>query len=179
MKKQTTKTSVKKKYFKRNKKAITTNIDTTKKAKVKSPNNYRKIPEGKKQTTKIEKVKKTNYPVTIYRFTQKYIIANKIFLISFLCGFIAMAIVLQGYQLKENIDYLGKVHVKRSSLMQEISYWQGIITTYKGYRDAYFKLATLEEQLGNYDFAKLYLHKVVSLDPNFQPAMAMAQKIGM
>ena len=45
---------------------------------------------------------------------------------------------------------------------------QGIIKTYPNYRDGYFRLATLEYELGNRNKAKEYVQKALELDPNFE-----------
>ncbi|MBI4079484.1 MAG: tetratricopeptide repeat protein [Candidatus Levybacteria bacterium] len=83
------------------------------------------------------------------------------FLIIVLMGFVGVklqSMVVQKQELEKN----------RAAILTEIQYWQNVVIRYSNYRDAYFKIAILEYQLGNDKEAKEYLAKTLVLDPNFE-----------
>lgn len=63
---------------------------------------------------------------------------------------------------------LQKLKNEREKIIFEINHWEKVVTNYKDYRDAYFKLAVLEYQLGESEKSKNYLNKALELDPNFE-----------
>lgn len=73
-----------------------------------------------------------------------------------------------GYQLYVNFQEKQKLDAEREKISQEIEHWQGIISKYKNFRDAYFQLAVLEYRVGEFEKAKSYLKKTLELDPNFE-----------
>lgn len=72
--------------------------------------------------------------------------------------------VYHAYTKKRTIDE------QRSTVKQQIIYWEQIVAKYTDYRDGYFTLAVLEYQLGNKEKARDYLKKTLVLDPNFDEA---------
>lgn len=52
-------------------------------------------------------------------------------------------------------------------LESQINYWEQIASSSPTYRDAYVQLANLHSQLGNTDQAKVYISKVLEIDPNW------------
>lgn len=76
--------------------------------------------------------------------------------------------ILTSLDLYKNNQKKQKIEAEREKLTTELKQWQGIAGKYKGYRDAYFKLAVLSFQLKDFDRSKFYLMQVFSLDPNFQ-----------
>ena len=62
---------------------------------------------------------------------------------------------------------LQNVKKERERIVSEINHWGKVVSKYSDYRDAYFKLAVLEYQLGDNEKSKKYLEKALKLDPNF------------
>lgn len=106
--------------------------------------------------------KKQLFP-SIYR-----IITERTFLVSLISTILLVAIAIIGLNLYQNLEKKREIEKKREAIALEIRYWQGIANNYQGYRDAYFKLATLEYQLNNKAKANEYLQKAFELDPNFE-----------
>ena len=72
---------------------------------------------------------------------------------------------------------LEKLDKERAVLSNELTYWQQVVGEYKNYRDAYFRIASLEYQLGRMDEAQKSVQKVLGLDPNFESAKVLGAKI--
>ena len=107
------------------------------------------------------------FPNIIRIITEKYFLG-------FLVTFILVAMLLAvGMDLYKDIKEQQKVEKERKGITSKIKYWQGIANKYKDYRDAYFQLAVLEYRLKNFDRAKFYLYKSLSLDPNFEKGRTM------
>lgn len=82
--------------------------------------------------------------------------------------FIIFAITSISMDIYKNITIEQEVYAKRSSLYHQKNYWEKVIETHPGYRDAYYNLAVLELQLGNKENAKKHLERVLQIDPTFQ-----------
>jgi hypothetical protein len=102
----------------------------------------------------------------------------KIFLVSFVSGFLLIAISLKGYTLMRALNQIQANSLARVQLLQERSYWEDVSSRHQGYRDAYFKVALLSYQLGDLTTTKTYLQKTLTTDPMFGPAKAFAKRIG-
>jgi len=63
-----------------------------------------------------------------------------------------------------------KINNQRQDLQTQINFWQSIADKYEGYKDAYFRIAVLEYQLGDFQKSKDYNKKALLLDPNFDDA---------
>ena len=105
-------------------------------------------------------------------FFLKYIFVGAI------SGALLIAITLQGVELRGNARQAEQVAQDREQVMQEIVYWKQIADTYSGYRDIYYRIATLQYKLGNTTEAKVYLKKALDLDPNFEEARVLGEKVG-
>lgn len=99
-----------------------------------------------------------------FKFPSNYRIITVIVLSLVLIALISL-ISLDFYK---NFGEKQRVGEERQKLVSEILFWQGIIAKHKDYRDAYFKLASLEYQLKNFNQARKYLQKVLEIDPNFE-----------
>ena len=95
-----------------------------------------------------------------------------------MCGFLLLSIVLQSLSLKQSLQELSKVQMERKKVAAEVTYWENIANKYRGYRDVYFKLATLEYKLGDVAAAKKYMKTAFELDPNFEAGRVLGTKIG-
>lgn len=99
------------------------------------------------------------------------------FWVGMLTGIVIIAIAIVGLDLSKNILEKQKIDSKRNKIISEIQFWQEATYKYKGYRDAYFKLALLEYELGDIEKTNIYLKKTFELDPNFKPANDFKQKL--
>lgn len=80
---------------------------------------------------------------------------------------LVLIMVAHGLLYIQKRQELQKVQQERASVEKEIKYWQEVVAKHNDYRDAYFKLATLEYELGDMERAKMYVATVLKLDPNF------------
>lgn len=55
-----------------------------------------------------------------------------------------------------------------ASLEQSLGQWKTIIKEHPDYRDGYLMLAWISKRLGKTEEERTYLHKALSLDPNYQ-----------
>lgn len=62
-------------------------------------------------------------------------------------------------------------------IRQEISFWEEVIQKKADYRDAYFRLAVLNYQIGQKEEAKRYLERTLELDPDFEPAQKLQKSL--
>jgi len=117
--------------------------------------------------------KKGFFP-SISRFiTEKW----KIILVGLVSVVILFGIALQGLLLSQNLKEVDELQKGKVKLASELSYWQQVVKEYEGYRDAYFRIASLQFSLGKVDEAKESLEKVLSLDPNFREATVLGERI--
>ena len=96
---------------------------------------------------------------------QKYFL--KIFSVTFISGFLLMAIMLKGITLFTTIGELQAADKQKQTLAWQQVYWEKVAQEHPGYRDAYFQLATLSYRLGEKVKATEYLDQAMKLDPNF------------
>lgn len=80
--------------------------------------------------------------------------------------------------LYKNLQEEKRLKADRAKTVAELNFWKGVAGKYKNYRDAYFKITTLEYRLGNIDEAKKNLRKTLELDPNFENARKMEKIVG-
>lgn len=60
------------------------------------------------------------------------------------------------------------IQAERGKIEKELTFWKGEQRRYPNYRDIYFKIASLNYQLGNKEEAKVSLDKALEIDPNFE-----------
>ena len=116
---------------------------------------------------------KSFFPNIFRIITEKW----KIALVSVVSLVILAGITSQGLFLAQNMKELEKLDKERAVLSNELTYWQQVVGEYKNYRDAYFRIASLEYQLGRMDEAQKSVQKVLGLDPNFESAKVLGDKI--
>lgn len=92
-------------------------------------------------------------------------------MVSFLTILLGVALTLQAISVSKNLTTLKSIEGERSKTQREIIYWEEIVATHPSYRDAYFKLALLEYQLGDREKTSIYLKKTLEIDPNYTPAL--------
>lgn len=125
------------------------------KAPKKSPSIYRRFTDKfrkfDKKRSKLLKKLKLQLVVSIYVIT--------IFLILYF-----------SFDLLQNFQRQKEINFQREKIESQIKLWQDISNKFMNYKEAYFKLATLEYELGDADKAKFYLDKALYIDPNFEKA---------
>lgn len=133
--------------------------------KNKFPKIYRFIPEPiKKRLSKLSRKK-------VFSVYKKILQAFTIFIF-------IIAIIVLGYDLYNNIQDKKKIDFQREKIIKELEFWQSFIAEHKDYRDAYLQLAILEYRLRNFDNAKFYLDKSLSIDPNFEKGRELEKVLG-
>lgn len=113
------------------------------------------------------------FPRILRFITEKW----KFVVIGLVSMVVLTGIVSQLVLLNHNLTILHKLQQKRTGLVSELSYWENIAKEYKDYRDAYFRIASLQFQLGKIEAAKESLDMVIGLDPNFQNAQVLGARI--
>lgn len=110
----------------------------------------------------------------IFRFITEKSLLLVIGLVSLV---VLTAIILEGVKLQNTLQQADLAKEERIKLTKELAYWQSVTRQYNNYRDAYFKVAILQYQLGEMFQAKETLNKVVALDPNFENAHILSARI--
>ena len=123
------------------------------------PNIYRIITEGKLIFEAKAKIKSTN--------SKKILLGLYVILIGFLVILLSIVILKGLIYLKEFRD----LNIRRQETMESIKLWQGVTEKYPGFKDAYFRLALLEYQLGDYKKSESYNIQALNLDPNYKDAI--------
>ncbi len=80
-------------------------------------------------------------------------------------------------QLQETLTHVEQEKQQRVHLTKELAYWQDVVRQYDNYRDAHFRIATLQYQLGQVNQAQKSLERVLVLDPNFEQARVLGDRI--
>lgn len=136
------------------------------------------------KTLPVALVRHARFP-SIYRFITEEIISErtlyytKLLIVSILSSMILLQIVTQAIALQENRKLAELAQLERQNITGEIVYWKNLSTQYKGYRDIYFRIASLEYRLGKKDEAKSYVKKAMELDPNFEAGRVLGEKVGL
>ena len=116
--------------------------------------------------------------ITEYSFTASQTHTIKILLVSSFSVFLLALIFLQGIAFWNNIKSQQSLMNERTKLQNEVTYWEGIADKYKGYRDVYYRIASLQYKLGNVTVAQEYIKKALELDPNFPEGQVLGARIG-
>lgn len=130
-----------------------------KKKKVKkSPKFYRSIPE------------KVILKKGIGELIKKQWILLSVGFVSFV-----LLVILFGlsFLILQNMRILKNQQAQKTSLINKVHYWQGILQKHPDYRDGYLELSILEYQLKNYKAAREYVKKSLELDPNYERGKEM------
>src|SRR5437868_3678825 len=90
------------------------------------------------------------------------VVAGKILLFSLVTTVLLVLILLRAYDLFEAEKVLQAASLQRQELEGQRLYWLKVIKDHPGYRDAYFKVAVLDIQLGNKKEAKQYVESTLS-----------------
>ena len=109
-----------------------------------------------------------------YRFITEHRLYIAACLVS---GALLFGILFQGIALISNIREQKLLGAKREALTNEIQILTHLTITYPSSRDLYLQLGVLEYRLGNITQAKLYVNRALAIDPNFQQAGELADKL--
>ncbi len=115
---------------------------------------------------------KKEFPRNFRFFTEK-IGDEAIFFIGL--SAILAAGLLVGLNLYSNLASQKKMIAQTRQLQTQLNFWENEIKARPNYRDAYFSLALIYYQLGNFDFAKQNLEKALTIDPNFEKGRELEQ----
>ncbi len=132
-----------------------------------------KIKEKSKPSHFFKKKEKLSQPL---RFPNIFRIITEKYFLGFIVSFALVVILaIVGLDLYKDIKVQQKTEKERKEIISKIKYWQEVIDKYNDYRDAYFQLAILEYRLKNFDKAKSYVNKSLSIDPNFEKGRELEQ----
>lgn len=76
------------------------------------------------------------------------------------------------------LEISAKLRSEPQRIRDEIAFWEKIIAEKPDYRDAYLQLSILNYQIYENEKAKIYLKKVLYLDPNFESAKKLEKILG-
>jgi tetratricopeptide (TPR) repeat protein len=82
----------------------------------------------------------------------------------------AVGIAFFSVKVYQNYQEITQINAQRQQIQSKINFWQSIADKYEGFKDAYFQMAILDYNLGNFQKAKLENVKALTLDPNFNDA---------
>lgn len=117
--------------------------------------------------------------ITEYSFKGAHSKNLKVGIISTFSVFLLALIFLQGVTLWYNLKQEDVYVQEREHLEKEVAYWQSVADKYQGYRDVYYRIASLQFKLGNTDASKEYVQKALELDPNFPEGRVLGTKVGL
>lgn len=124
------------------------------------------------------------FPSNIRSITEFSLSSNqskhiKVGLVSFFSLFLIALIFLQGVTLWYNVQQRDVYMQERAHLEKEVVYWEQVADKYQGYRDVYYRIASLQFKLGNTVAAQEYVKKALELDPNFPEGRVLGTKVGL
>ncbi len=120
-----------------------------------------------------------NIPLTIPEVllpVSKFV-TSRMFLFNFMVGFLLMAMVIVGKDIQLNSARLSAVEEQRQHAFGEIASWENVVHEYPGYRDGYYQLALLQNQVGDRQAAYELISKALQIDPDFTVGKQFIQKL--
>lgn len=117
--------------------------------------------------------------ITEYSFSYKTAQHIKVGVISGLSLYLIGMIFIEAVALHHNLEHQKQLEAQRVSFEEELSYWESITSEYADYRDAYYRVASLQLRMGDAESARSYLQKALELDPNFTQGQVLGSKIGL
>jgi tetratricopeptide (TPR) repeat protein len=136
------------------------------------PRNFRVITEG------YFKLKLSLNHFSKYSFSSSQVRQIKIFVVSGISLFLLMLIFLQGVTLFYQLKAQQSIAWEKAQVQREIAHWKGVADRYSGYRDVYYRIASLEYKAGNSAESQKYIKKALELDPNFPEGQVLGAKVG-
>lgn len=117
--------------------------------------------------------------ITEYSFSHTKSRQIKIGLVSVVSLFLLGLISLQGVVIWYTLQQREVVAQQRVQLEKQVEYWKGVADKYQGYRDVYYRIASLQYRLGNVNESQQYIKKALELDPNFPEGRVLGAKTGL
>jgi tetratricopeptide (TPR) repeat protein len=117
--------------------------------------------------------------ITEGKFTERQSRNIKVVLVSGASLFLLALISLQCVTLWYNIREQQTLVLDREQLQNEAAYWEQIANKYQGYRDVYYRIASIQYKLGNYSESQRYVKKALELDPNFPQGHVLGAQVGL
>jgi tetratricopeptide (TPR) repeat protein len=117
--------------------------------------------------------------ITEGKFTERQSRNIKVVLVSAASLFLLALIFLQSVTLWYNIREQQTLVLEREQLQNEAAYWEQIANKYQGYRDVYYRIASIQYKLGNYNESQKYVKKALELDPNFPQGHVLGAQVGL
>ena len=117
--------------------------------------------------------------ITEHAFSEAQTRNIKVALASAFSVFLLGILFLQGVSLWYTLQQRDSLAHQRILLQDEVKYWEGIGVKYQGYRDVYYRIASLQYKLGNLGEAQQYIQKALDLDPNFSEGRVLGAKVGL
>jgi tetratricopeptide (TPR) repeat protein len=117
--------------------------------------------------------------ITEGKFTERQSKNIKVVLVSAASLFLLALIFLQSVTLWYNIREQQNLVLEREQLQNEAAYWEQVSNKYQGYRDVYYRIASIQYRLGNYNESQKYVKKALELDPNFPQGHVLGAQVGL
>ena len=133
------------------------------------PNIYRIITENK-LFNKLSKVEIRLLNQSKHKKIFTYVLSVTTIFITILLLFGVSIFTIKLYQ---EIGLYSAIVNQRQVMQKKINFWQSFTQKYDGYKDAYFQIALLEYQLGNFEKAREYNKQALLLDPGFDDAKSL------
>lgn len=132
------------------------------KIKLQFPNIYRTITERFKKihrkNSKVFKKLKFQTIVTVYLIT-------------------AFLILVLSLDLLNSLQKQKELNFEKEKIKSEIKLWEELSKKYPGYSETYFQLAVLNYRLGEFKNSRYYADKALYLDPDFEKARNLREKL--
>ncbi len=77
----------------------------------------------------------------------------------------------------ELLDQYKALQEEQASIKSELLYWENALVTVPNSPDIYFQAGVAAFQLGDKELAAQYITKAIDLDPNFEAAIQLQEKI--
>jgi len=130
------------------------------------PNIYRIITERKV----FRNLPKLKLSLSLQPKFKKFLVIFAAMAVFFVMAVLTAGIAFFSVKVYQNYQQITQINLQRQQIQSKINFWQSIADKYDGYKDAYFQMAILDYQLGNFQKAKLENQKTLTLDPNFEDA---------
>jgi len=134
--------------------------------KLQFPNIYRIITER----GVLQKLPKLTLSLSLQPKLKKYLVICTAIGVFVVIVILTVGITIFGAKVYQNYQQIAKISLQRQQIQSKINFWQSIADKYDGFKDAYFQMAILDYNLGNFKKAKLENVKALTLDPNFNDA---------
>ncbi len=88
-----------------------------------------------------------------------------------------MAIIIVGKDIQLNTQRLQITQLQRHLAEAQLAKWQRVVKQYPGYRDGYYQLALIEDEMGHKQSAYKAAQQAVQIDPGFEKGKALITKL--